>query len=98
VLTLVAKVLGPLLVKEGGDDLNEDDIARISNLERNIGHDRNKHMLLARKLARVDKTREIVGPEFTKRVSEQLGDDLVNVDRGLTQVEELVDHRAKAGE
>jgi hypothetical protein len=43
---LVAEILCPILVKEGGDSLNDNDIGRISDVEGHVCHDSDQHVLL----------------------------------------------------
>ncbi len=96
--TLVTKAARPLLIKEGRDELNDNDITRVANVEGDIGHDGNEHVLLASELARVDERWEPISPELAKRIGNKLGDDLIDVDRWLTEREQLVDQCTKASE
>lgn len=87
-----------MLVEERWDELDDDDIARVADIERNVGHNRNKHVFLTREFTGVHKRRCPISPVFTKGIGEQLGNDLVDVDRWLTEREQLVDQSTKAGE
>lgn len=55
-------------------------------------------MLLTGEFARVDERGEPISPELAKRVGNELGDDLINIDGWLTEGEQLIDQSTKAGE
>lgn len=95
---MVAEIARPLLIKECWDELDDDDVARVADIERNVGHNRDKHVLLTREFAGVHERGCPVTPVFTKWVGKQLGHDLIDVDRRLTQREQLIDQSAEAGE
>ena len=102
---LVAKAVGVRLVKEDGERLHGDNIVGVGSAKRDTGHDRDEHVLLFGKIARVETVLiaegrpllcwENSGHEFSNGIGDQLGNVGSDNNGRVSDVEKCVDERAR---